>query len=121
MQSPSLRYVALRDESKNTISGGASLKLLGMKRLVDFTDNMATFAVGFSLFVIAVLSLLGLIFAATSLYSAYLHWKYSHLPGPKRDSFFSGHIPHILRERERGKIIDEAKWHNSESLKPSVK
>lgn len=82
-------------------------KLLGMKRLVDFVHNMATFAAVFSLFVIAVVSLLGLIFSAISLYLAYLHRKYSHLPGPKRDSFFLGNIPHILRERERGKIIHE--------------
>ena len=82
-------------------------KTPGSERLVDSADNMATFAVVFFLFLIAVSSLLGLIFAAISLYLAYLHWKYSHLPGPKRDSFFSGNIPHILRERERGKIIDD--------------
>lgn len=81
--------------------------LLAMKRLFDFADNMATFTAVFSLFVIAVVSLLGLIFVAISLYLAYVHWKYSHLPGPKRESFFFGNIPHILRERERGKIIHE--------------
>lgn len=79
----------------------------GNERLIDFVHNMATFAFVISLSVIAVVSLLGLIFAAFSLYLAFLHWKYSNLPGPKRDSFFSGNIPHILRERERGKIIQE--------------
>ena len=83
------------------------LKTPGNERLVDFVHNMATFAVVFSLFVIAVVSLLSLIIATISLYFAYLHWKYSHLPGPKRDGFFSGNIPHILRERERGKIVHE--------------
>ena len=78
-----------------------------MKRLINFVYNMATFPFDFSLFVIVVVSLLGLIFAAISLYLAYVHWKYSHLPGPKRESFFLGNIPHILRERERGKIMHE--------------
>lgn len=79
----------------------------GLKSLANFVHNMATFSFVISSFVIAVVCLLGLIIAAISLYLAYLHWKYSHLPGPKRDSFFSGNIPHILRERERGKIIHE--------------
>ena len=44
---------------------------------------------------------------AISIYLAYVYWKYSHLPGLKRESFFLGNIPHILRERERGKIKQE--------------
>ena len=92
---------------RHVLSPVWNMTLLAMKRLVEFVHNMATFSVVFSSFVIAVGSPLGLKFAAISLYLAYLHWKYSHLPGPKRDSFFSGHIPHILRERERGKIIHQ--------------
>ena len=68
---------------------------------------MAAFAFAISVFVVTVVSLLGLLFAAFSIYLAYMHWKYSHLPGPERDSFFSGNIPVIRRERERGKIFHE--------------
>lgn len=68
---------------------------------------MATIALIFSCFVIAFASLLALAFTAFSVYLAYLHWKYSHFPGPKRDNFFSGNIPYILRERARGKILHE--------------
>ncbi|XP_078350240.1 cholesterol 24-hydroxylase-like [Oculina patagonica] len=68
---------------------------------------MATIAFIFSCFVIAFASLLGVTFTAFSLYLAYIHWKYRHLPGPKRDSFFLGNIPYILRERARGKIVHE--------------
>ena len=68
---------------------------------------MATVAFVFSTFVITVASLLGLLFTAFSIYLVYVHWKYSHFPGPKRDSFFFGNIPFILRERERGKIMYE--------------
>ena len=82
-------------------------KLLAMKRLFEFAYNMATFAVVLSLFVIAVVSLLGFIFAAISLYLAYLHWKSAAICLVQRESFFSGNIPHILRERKRGKIIHE--------------
>ncbi|KAL5473734.1 hypothetical protein EMCRGX_G028268 [Ephydatia muelleri] len=31
-------------------------------------------------------------FLLFSLYVAYIHWKYSHIPSPKRNSFFLGHI-----------------------------
>ena len=56
---------------------------------------------------IAVVSLLGLIFTAFSIYLVYIHWKFSHIPGPKRDSFFLGNVPLIRREREKGKIMGE--------------
>ena len=91
-------HLRRRSWSITCISG-----VLGMKPLIDFAYNMATFAVVFSLFVIAVVSLLGLIFAAISLYLAYLHWKYSHFPGPKRDSFFSGNIPRIISAWKRAR------------------
>ena len=68
---------------------------------------MATLAVIIFWLVISVCFLLALIFSAFSIYLAYLHWKYSHLPGPKRDSFFSGNLPFILRERAKGKIFHE--------------
>lgn len=57
--------------------------------------------------VIAVASLLSLTFTAYSVFLAYLHWKYSHLPGPKRESFFSGNLPFVKRERVKGKMIHE--------------
>ena len=68
---------------------------------------MATVTFVFSGLVIIVVSLLALCFAAFSIYLVYVHWKYSHIPGPKRDSFFVGNIPLIRRERERGKIVHE--------------
>ena len=77
------------------------------QRLMDFVGKMATFVLIFFYFVTAVVSLLAFTFTVFSLYLAYLHWKYSHIPGPKRDNFFSGNIPYILRERARGKIFHE--------------
>jgi len=68
---------------------------------------MATVAFVISFFVISVVSLLGLSFTAFSIYLAYVHWKYSHVPGPKRDSFYFGNIPLIRRERDRGRIFHE--------------
>ena len=55
-----------------------------------------------SLFVISVSSLLGTFIPFT-----YVRWKYSHLPGPKRDSFLLGNIPLIRREREPRRIMHE--------------
>ena len=68
---------------------------------------MATMTFALFLFVISVASLLGLLLTVYSVYLVFVHWKYSHLPGPKRDSFFFGNIPLIVRERERGKIFIE--------------
>ena len=68
---------------------------------------MATITFAIFLFVISVASLLGLLFTACSVYLVFVHWKYSHLPGPNRDSFFFGNIPLIVREREQGKILSE--------------
>ena len=68
---------------------------------------MATVAFVISFFVISVVSLLGLSFTAFSIYLFYLHWRYSHIPGPKRDSFFFGNFALIQREREQGKILAE--------------
>ena len=47
--------------------------------------------------VISIAALLAILFSAFSIYLAYLHWKYSHFPGPKRDSFFTGNLPYIKR------------------------
>ena len=68
---------------------------------------MATLAFVFSLSLIALASLLGLLFTGVSLYLVYVHWKYNHRPGPKRDSFFTGNVPLICRGREQGKIFPE--------------
>ena len=71
-------------------------------RLVYFVPEMALAFVLSAIF-IAVVSLLGLIFTAFFIYLVYIHWKFSHIPGPKRDSFFFGNVPLIRRERENGK------------------
>ncbi|KAL5473747.1 hypothetical protein EMCRGX_G028291 [Ephydatia muelleri] len=39
-------------------------------------------------------------FLLFSLYVAYIHWKYSHIPSPKMGSFFLGHIPSMIAMRE---------------------
>lgn len=75
-----------------------------------FVVKMAIVAFVVSLFVISVSCLLGVSFTAFTIYSIYLfyvHWKYSHLPGPKRDSSFFGNIPLIRREREPRRIMHE--------------
>ena len=56
--------------------------------------------------VVSVAYLLGLL-AIFSVYVGYVHCKYTHIPAPKRDSFFLGYAPLITRELERGKIMDE--------------
>jgi len=48
--------------------------------------------------------------AILSLYLLYLHSKYDHLPGPKRDSFFTGHMPTVRRRRQQDKIIIHQIW-----------
>eukprot|EP00731_Ephydatia_muelleri_P028733 Em0020g377a len=40
-------------------------------------------------------------FLLFSLYVAYIHWKYSHIPSPKMNSFFLGHIPSMIAMREQ--------------------
>eukprot|EP00731_Ephydatia_muelleri_P028804 Em0020g448a len=39
-------------------------------------------------------------FLLFSLHVAYIHWKYSHIPSPKMNSFFLGHIANILTIRK---------------------
>ena len=56
--------------------------------------------------VVSVAYLLGFL-AIFSVYVGYVHCKYTHIPAPKRDSFFLGHAPVITRELESGKIMDE--------------
>ena len=56
--------------------------------------------------IVSVACLLGLL-AIFSVYVGYAHCKYTHIPAPKRDSFFLGYAPLITRELERGKIMDE--------------
>lgn len=50
------------------------------------------------------------IFSILSLYLLYLHSKYDHLPGPERDSFFTGHMPMVRRRREQDKVIIHQIW-----------
>ena len=59
------------------------------------------------LIVIVLAFLVGFSFTAISIYLVYLHWKYRHLPGPKRDSFFSGNLALVIRNQERGKIFHQ--------------
>ncbi|XP_068729246.1 cholesterol 24-hydroxylase-like [Montipora capricornis] len=59
------------------------------------------------LIVIALAFLVGFSFTAISIYLVYLHWKYRHLPGPKRDSFFSGNLALVIRNQEKGKIFHQ--------------
>ncbi|XP_022782298.1 cholesterol 24-hydroxylase-like [Stylophora pistillata] len=68
---------------------------------------MATFMISLWVCVTSLAALIAAIFSGFSIYLAYLHWKYSHIPGPKRDSFFSGNLPYILTERAKGKTIFE--------------
>eukprot|EP00731_Ephydatia_muelleri_P028730 Em0020g374a len=55
-------------------------------------------------------------FLLFSLYVAYIHWKYSHIPSPKMNSFFLGHFPDILNMRKQSRNEFEpftkmfAKW-----------
>ncbi|KAK2561702.1 Cholesterol 24-hydroxylase [Acropora cervicornis] len=51
--------------------------------------------------------LLSLVFMVYSSYLIYVHWTYRHIPGPKRDNFFSGNYPLLQREGKRGKILHE--------------
>lgn len=57
--------------------------------------------------VISIAALLAILFSAFSIYLAYLHWKYSHFLGPKRDSFFTGNLPYIKRGIAKGQIFPE--------------
>ena len=68
---------------------------------------MATVAFVICWLGISLSSLLGLLITAFSIYLFYLHWRYSHIPGPKRDSFFFGNFALIQRQREQGKILAE--------------
>ncbi|KAL5473738.1 hypothetical protein EMCRGX_G028273 [Ephydatia muelleri] len=42
-------------------------------------------------------------FLLFSLYVAYIHWKYSHIPSPKMSSFFLGHIPSLIAMKEESR------------------
>lgn len=68
---------------------------------------MATFMAILWGCVVSIAALIAVIFPVFSIYLTYLHWKYCHLPGPKRDSFFSGNLPYILSERAKGLTIYE--------------
>ncbi|XP_068759396.1 cholesterol 24-hydroxylase-like [Montipora capricornis] len=68
---------------------------------------MATVTFAIFLIVFLASSFLGLLLTVCSVYLVYVHWKYSHIPTAKRDSFFSGHVPLIRRGKERGKILVE--------------
>ncbi|XP_022090630.1 cholesterol 24-hydroxylase-like [Acanthaster planci] len=52
------------------------------------------------------LSLVAFIVAVVFLH--YRHWKYSHIPGPKRRSFFLGNIQDFREYVAKGKLIEDA-------------
>ncbi|XP_060072797.1 cholesterol 24-hydroxylase-like [Ylistrum balloti] len=54
-----------------------------------------------------VLAILISVFVSAAWYVHRQHQKYDHLPGPKRDSFWSGHIPSISKTIAAGGIIDD--------------
>ncbi|XP_068730892.1 cholesterol 24-hydroxylase-like [Montipora capricornis] len=68
---------------------------------------MATMTFAIFAIALSVVSLLGLILMVYSIYLVYVHRKYSHIPGPKRDSFFRGNLPLVRREQVKGKILHE--------------
>lgn len=68
---------------------------------------MATMTIALSVIAVSIASLVGFFFAVFSIYLVYVHWKYSHVPGPKRDNFFSGNVPLLRRYREKGKFMHE--------------
>lgn len=88
------------------ISLGILWEITGCRANIPFKMATVMFVILFIVVSLAVAPLLGLL-AIFSVYVGYLHWKYSHIPSPKRDNFFLGHIPLISRELERGKIMDE--------------
>ena len=48
------------------------------------------------------------LFLSFTVYIAYIHWIYRHIPGPARDSFFSGNRPFFVKEKKlRGKSLGE--------------
>lgn len=53
--------------------------------------------------VLVVVFLLFLGFLSFVLYVHHLHSRYQHIPGPTRDSFFTGNIPFIRHEKKRVK------------------
>ncbi|XP_065061538.1 cholesterol 24-hydroxylase-like isoform X2 [Rhopilema esculentum] len=58
---------------------------------------------------VVVLVLLGFAvscFTALALWIVYLHHRYSHIPGPERDSFILGNIPAIYRRGIDGPFLD---------------
>ncbi|XP_068683870.1 cholesterol 24-hydroxylase-like [Montipora foliosa] len=63
----------------------------------------------FAIFVnpILVASLFGLALIVYSIYLVYVHWKYRHIPGPKRESFFRGNVSLMVRQRAKGKTVTE--------------
>lgn len=49
--------------------------------------------------------LLGVAFLIIVAYLIYIHNKYDHIPGPKRDNFFLGNLPTIWRRRAEGEAL----------------
>ncbi|XP_068683849.1 cholesterol 24-hydroxylase-like [Montipora foliosa] len=68
---------------------------------------MTSVALAIFLIAIALALFMGFSLTTYSVYLVYVRWKYRHLPGPKRDSFFSGNLPLIIRNGEKGKIFHQ--------------
>lgn len=57
--------------------------------------------------IFAVLCFVLIAFSAFTIYLFHIRRKYSHLPCPKLDNFYLGNVPHIRRERRKGKAFHE--------------
>eukprot|EP00112_Aurelia_sp_Birch-Aquarium-sp1_P021901 Seg6.9 transcript_id=Seg6.9/GoldUCD/mRNA.D3Y31 product="Cholesterol 24-hydroxylase" protein_id=Seg6.9/GoldUCD/D3Y31 len=57
------------------------------------------------LFIVPVIVTL-LCFCSLSLWVIYMHHRYSHIPGPTRDSFFMGNLPAIKRRLSNGALAE---------------
>ena len=64
----------------------------------------------FAWFALCILLILLTAFLGIVGYLAYIHSKYDHLPGPKRDSFFSGHMKTVYNRRTKDKVIIHQIW-----------
>lgn len=58
----------------------------------------------------AVLSMAVVAFAGLVIYLYYIHGKYDHLPGPKRDGFFRGNMKLVLEKRTKHGLTIHQIW-----------
>ena len=73
---------------------------------------MAVTTFSFATCTVTLASLVTFGFLSFSLYVLYQHWRYRNIPGPARDSFFTGNIPFIRKEKQRILAGMGAIWYN---------